>query len=118
LYFVIHYVWYSKWIFGTEWAELSGTAKSAVAKKRKSVHLLGNLLIGLIYSYFIALFAEYLNVETVIDGMFLAFSIWLGFVVTTIGSSYVWTNKPTKLFFIQIGVKLLALLSMGGVIGA
>ncbi len=101
LYVVIHYVWYSNWLFA-----------------QKSIPVIFQIPVAFVYSYFLSFFESYLNVASVLDGMFVAFCVWLGFVVTTTVSNTQWAKKSSRHFFIQIGVKLLALLSMGGIIGA
>ena len=100
-YLVIHYVWNSSWLFA-----------------QKSLPVIFQIPVALVYSYFLSFFESYLNVASVLDGMFTAFCIWLGFVVTTTVANTHWTRKSGQQFFIQIGVKLLALLAMGGIIGA
>lgn len=106
LYVIIHFTWYSKWLFGDGRKNIS--LKTAA----------GHLFLGAIIAYFLSFFEGSLNVTTVFDGMFVAFCIWLGFVFTTEFSSVLWMKKPIRLFFIDSGANLLSFVVMGGIIGA
>lgn len=117
LYAIVFIVWYSKYLFGTTWSHLIEMS----SKKSRGVQLpqiFGNFILGLIISYFLAFFDAHLNVTSVADGMFVAFCVWLGFIVPTQLFSVIWCRRNAKLFFIETGANLLALLAMGGVIGA
>lgn len=117
MYTIVFLFWYSKWLFGTIWTKILGV-KEVDLKKNKGMRLFWNFILGLIISYFMAFFDAYLNVTSVADGMFVAFCIWLGFVVPTLLFPVIWYRKASQLFFIEAGAKLLALLGMGGIIGA
>jgi len=104
LYVVIHFTWYSNWLFGDGQKSLKGN--------------LGNLFLGVIIAYFLSFFEGSLQVTTVSDGMFVAFCVWLGFVFTTEFSSVLWMKKPIHLFIIDTGANCLSFVVMGGIIGA
>ena len=104
LYVIIHFTWYSKWLFGDGRNSLKGTV--------------GNLFLGLIIAYFLSFFEGSLNVTTVFDGMFVAFCIWLGFVFTTEFSSVLWKKKTIRVFILDTSANLLSFVVMGGIIGA
>ncbi|MDP1607915.1 MAG: DUF1761 domain-containing protein [Chlamydiales bacterium] len=116
LYMVIGTVWYSKYLFGPLWEQLSGI-KAADIKKRK-MPIFGSALIAFLTAYFLAYFYAYLGVTTVSDGMFVGFCFWLGFVATTQLGSVIWGKSTFRLFLIVTGAKLLSFLVMGGLIGA
>lgn len=117
LYTIVFYVWYSKWLFGSNWIKCSGIKESDV-RKNWGIRIFWNFILGLIMAYFLAFFNAYLNVTSVADGMFVAFCMWLGFVVPTQLFPVIWYKKAARLFFIETGAKLLSLLAMGGIIGA
>jgi hypothetical protein len=110
----IGFVWYSKWLFGPAWMHLQKTTMGAPSK----MTLLYSLIVSLVIAFFISYFQAYVGVTTVIDGMFLGFCLWLGFVATTQISSVIWAKQPYQLFFIDTSCKLLSFLVMSGVIGA
>lgn len=116
LYMMINFFWYSKWLFGKTWMKCSGVTEREMKQNRGA--FFWGFLIALVLAYFIAFFEAALKVTTAIDGVFVGFCLWLGFVATTQFSSYVWCRKPLKLFLINTGAKLLSILAMSGVIGA
>lgn len=106
LYTVIFLCWYSKWLFG------SGLPK------KKGAQLFWNLLIGFCLAYFLAFFNDALQVTSVGDAMFTALSLWIGFVLPTQLLPLIWEKKSGRAFTIDAGFTLLALLVMGGILGA
>lgn len=113
---VIGFVWYSKMLFGPAWSKLSNRPSKEMLGDGKTLAL--SFLVSLIMAFFLAFFEGILGVTTVMDGMFVGFLIWLGFVATTQISSFLWYKKPFKLFLINTGYRLLSFLVMGGLIGA
>lgn len=113
---LIGYLWYSKWLFGHEWAKLCQHSKKEHCMDKSC--LLYTAIVSLVIAYFLAFFQSYLGITTVTDGMFVGFCIWLGFVATTQVSSVIWCKRPFKLFAINTGARLLSYLVMSGVIGA
>jgi hypothetical protein len=113
---IIHFVWYSKWLFGPVWIKLSELKEKDI-KKTKSSFFFG-FLVSLFIAYFLAFFEGHLGVASVSDGMFIGFLLWLGFIATTEISSVIWCKKPSKLFVLHTSCRLLSFLVMSGVIGA
>ncbi len=75
-------------------------------------------LIGFSTAFFLAFFEGYLSVTTVLDGMFVGFCIWLGFILPTLFSAVVWSQQSVRLFLIHASCRLVALVSMSGLLGA
>ncbi|MBU6383372.1 MAG: DUF1761 family protein [Verrucomicrobia bacterium] len=111
---LIGYCWYSKWLFGPTWMKLKDFAK--VQPNRFT--MVYAVVVSLVIAYFLAFFEGWLGVTTVVDGMFVGFCLWLGFVVTTQINMILWEKASFKLFAIHAGCKLLSFLVMSGVIGA
>ena len=80
--------------------------------------LVYGLIASLVIAYFLAFLEGALGVTTVTDGMFVGFSMWLGFVASTQISAVIWNGAPFQLFVLDTGFRLLSFLVMGGVIGA
>lgn len=113
---VINFVWYSPWLFGKQWRELS-KIRDSHAKAHKGA-ILWTAAVSFVVAYALGWFELQMCVTTVQDGLFVGFCAWLGFVATTQMSSVIWHKKPTSLFLIETGNRLLAYLVMGGVLGA
>lgn len=116
LYMVINFFWYSKWVFGEIWLRLSGL--SAESMKSNKMAMVWGFLVALVIAYFIAFFEAALGVTTILDGMFVGFCLWAGFIATTQLSAVIWCNRSFQLFAIDTGAKLVSILAMSGVIGA
>jgi len=112
---IIGAAWYSKWLFGPAWMKLKKINESKTHGRLSIVYA---FIVSLVIAYFLAYFEAYLGVTTVIDGMYVGFCLWLGFVATTQISAVIWCETPFKLFSIDSGFKLLSFLVMSGVIGA
>jgi hypothetical protein len=105
--------WYSHFLFGPQWKKYN---KTELRNDWKRVVL--GAVSSLIIAFFFYTFESALHVTRVTDGMMIGFLFWLGFVVTTQMSSYIWANKPLQLFLIDTGYKMLSFLVIGGLMGA
>jgi hypothetical protein len=56
------------------------------------------------------------GVNSLPEGLLVAFLIWLGFIVTTQYSAVIWAKKPLNVFLCDIGCELLSLLAMGAIL--
>lgn len=109
----ISYFWYSRWLFGELWMQLSNASKEL-----RMISLFWSCLVALVTAYALAFLEALLVVTTVSDGMFVGFLAWLGFVTTTQISQVIWAKTPLKLYLLDTGCKLLIFLAMGGLLGA
>lgn len=109
--FLIGLVWYSHWLFGDFFAPSSKRSHSGL-------ELLWGFLTACVTAYILGLLESLLGVTTVSDGMYIGFLAWLGFVATTQIGQVIWKRVPFQRFLIATGCKLLAYLSMGGILGA
>src|SRR3990167_2993747 len=107
LYFIIMVVWYSKWFFGSV-CQLNGEKQCNLP-----VFLISSFIIGYLIAYFIAFFEAYLSVSTVADGMFVGFSLWIGFILPTQALPLIWYKKSIRVFLVDTSAQLLAFLTMG-----
>ena len=111
---IIGYFWYSNWLFGPTWMKLNKIKKM----ESSGFNILYDFIVSLVIVYFLAFFEVILGITTVTDGMFVGFTFWLGFVVTTQINPVIWGKQPFRLFLLDTGYKLLSFLVMSGVIGA
>lgn len=76
----------------------------------------GMFLSALLMSYILAHFVDYTVSNTFTLGMQTGFWLWLGFIATSMASAVFFTKKPWKIFFVDSGFYLVALVLMGGVL--
>ena len=113
IYMFLGAIWYSNLLFGPACHRLSTPAIKPIR-----FAIPWTALIGFLTAFFLAFFEGYLSVTTVLDGMFVGLCVWLGFVLPTLFNAVVWYQQPLRLFFIHASCRLIALVSMGGLLGA
>ena len=59
-----------------------------------------------------------LKAPGLIDGAVIGLIVGVGFVMTTFAAGYVFEGRPPKLYFINVGYSLVALIVMGGILAA
>ncbi len=113
IYMAIGAIWYSKPLFGEVWAKVNPT------KRKKPLPLLFfGFVNALLISFFLSLLIAYLGATSTMDGIFAAFGVWIGFVVTTQFPIYLWSDRSWISFFVDMGYQFVGLCAMGALIGA
>ncbi len=112
-------VWYSPFLFAKPWMRLSGMgesqnreAKSGGMAKTYLMAFAGNLAQAMVLAYFI----YWTAVTTLPTGLLTGFLVWLGFIATVMLGSVLWEHKPWRLYFINAGYYLTALLVMSAIL--
>jgi len=116
----VGFFWYSDTGFGKPWRALMGI-NDAKAKAMKDGGGMGKTMTtasiaGLIMVFILAYAVAYSQATTLISGAITGFWIWLGFIATTMLNSVLFEQKPTKLYYINIGYYLVSLLIIGGLL--
>lgn len=106
-------VWFSKGAFGRTWMSLTGRDMKP-ASKWIPLAVLGHVLIALVLSIIMVI----AGATSLLDGVLVAVTVWLGFVVTLEIGELVWEKIPLKLFLLRIGDHLIALSAAGIVLAA
>ena len=83
---LIGYLWYSPYIFGKKWAQLSGISRrnKSMFGRILSRYILIYFLISFFTAYILANFSDYLGTMTIGEGAQLGLWIWFGFIATTV----------------------------------
>ena len=109
-------IWYSPLLFGKKWMELVGMrpenmeVAKAKAKKSYTISFVG----ALIMAYVLALVIDNFFIIHLHYALLAGFLMWLGFVVTTTISEYLFipTPKPWMLYILNNSYHLVVLLMM------
>ena len=113
---LIGYLWYSPYIFGKKWAQLSGISRrnKSMFGRILSRYILIYFLISFFTAYILANFSDYLGIMTIGEGAQLGLWIWFGFVATTVLYDYIYPKKSASwtLYFIDTGYILAGLMVM------
>lgn len=116
--------WYSPILFGNEWMRLSKISDkdvSDMATKGLSsmwrlyvIQFVATLIIFSVLGFIISASGS----QSVSDGLFLAFIVWLGFSVTRAAGEMLWKKVQLKLMLISEICTLVAWLAGGAIIAA
>lgn len=91
-------------------------ASKAQAKKEMPKAMIGMFISALVMSCVLAHFIVFTRATTFLLGIETGFWLWLGFIATSMASAVFFTKKPWKIFWIDSGFYLVALVLMGGVL--
>lgn len=117
---VIGAFWYSPTLFGKSWMELVGLKPEDIQKRAGSTQraYLLTFVGSFIMAYALARIIWYAQAQTVTAGAAIGLLAWLGFVATTHGANYLFEGKPCRLYGINTGYPLVALVIMGALLAA
>ena len=90
----------------------------AAAKARMGRAMLVDFIAGLILAWVLANLLQFLGVNRLLPGARTSFFLWLGFIAAPFLSMTMFEGRPMRLFGITAGFWLVAMLAMGGLIGA
>lgn len=120
---VVGFLWYSPSLFGKPWMALMGyTAKSLEADKKDmgktyAVSFITSLVTAYVLSHVMTLSMNFFHYEKLSTGLISACWMWLGFIAPVQLTDVLFGKKKLKLFAINTGYQLAALLAMGAVLG-
>ena len=110
---IVGSLWYGP-IFGRAWKHMMGFTDDMMKSMRLSAMqaMVGGFITALIMAYVLAYFVVIYGAIDMQGAFELAFWIWLGFMATVTAGSFLWENKPFKLFVLNAAEQLVALVLM------
>ena len=111
-------VWYSSGLFGNRWLGVMGWSRKELERRKKGMSkAYGWTFVGsLVLAYLLAHCVGYAHATTVTAGAIVGFWLWLGFIVTTSISTYLFEGRPLQLYAINNGCHLASFVVMGAVL--
>lgn len=111
---IIGFIWYHPRVFGTAWMRMANVSPETAerGKKRMPVSVIISLLAGMLVAYVLANFGAAWGVYDYIGAIELGFWVWIGFVAPAMLGMVLWEGKPVKLYVINVGYWLVALVVM------
>lgn len=107
-------IWFSSKVFGKTWMESSNCDPAEMDKHKSMAKVMTVSFLGtLVMTYVFAHFADYIGVNTLGEGLALAFWTWLGFFATTSLGSVLWDKKRPMFWVVMNGYYLVQLVIMG-----
>jgi hypothetical protein len=118
VYLLLGMLWYGK-LFGEAWMQLVGMTKKDIKKARKkgmgTSYAMASLS-ALVMSYVLYTFMQLVGAGSMLAGINVGLLMWFGFIGTTQLSGVLWENRPVRLYYVNAGYFLVALMLMGAVI--
>jgi len=113
---VLGALWYSL-VFAKPWMALVGH-KQGERPKGAVVAMISSFIGGLILSFMLAHVVIWSGASSFPHGVLIGCICWLGFIAVPLYSEMVYEQRPFKLFAINTGYWLVALLVSGGLLAA
>jgi hypothetical protein len=115
--FLLGAVWYSPLLFVHAWIKESGVKVEELKKSKMLMSMVFGFLLTLMMSFNLAAFLSAPD-TTFVWGLIAGALAGIGWVAAGLGMIYVYEGKSLKLFFINAGYLVIALILMGGILGA
>lgn len=113
-------VWYSRRVFGTEWAKLAklhGKTLKVESTQGALIILIASFVMAYVLAHITYLAHAFFGNSYVKDAMVTAFWVWFGLIGVRILAQDTFQRHPLKLTFINATHELIVLLAMALVIG-
>ena len=111
---VVGALWYSPGIFGKKYMALA--KKKGKSFKMSSNDMVGTAVLAAITVSVLLCFIRLSGAATPMEGVTVAFYLWLGFIATTKFHSVICANKPVELYVLHVGYHLVALSAAAAVL--
>jgi hypothetical protein len=113
--FAIGGLWYSPALFFKPWLEMCGVGKSEFDKGLPKA-LVGDFFTSLAMAFVLVHSIRYAGANDLVDGLFVTFWNWLGFVAAVLLGSVTYEHKPLKFLAINAGYRFVAMMAMGAIL--
>lgn len=119
----VGFLWYSPLILGKPWMKLMGYTEKSLKEAQKKmgplygVSFIAALVTAFVLSHVSTMSAAYFGYPFASAAFSSAFWMWLGFVAPVQLTDVIFGSKSFKLFAINTGYQLAALVSMAAIIG-
>lgn len=114
-YFIIGFVWYSNFLFGSQYREATGQPDDSPPDP---VAIVGNLVAWFVAAVALGLIAEAIGADTWDDGLVLGLVAGIGFVFTHVLSDILYTKRPNSLLWILGAYNVIGFAVMGVILGS
>ncbi len=112
---VMGFLWYGP-IFGKKWMALNGMTEEQMKSVNPGPLYAQSFVMTLLTYFVLARFVA--GALTPVEGIKVAFLIWLGFVMTVQFTASLFSTKPRALFYLDTGYQLVTYIVAGAILGA
>jgi hypothetical protein len=114
--FVLGAVWYSQPLFAKQWMSSIGKTEEQLKDGASAMTYVITFVVWMIASYVLAVIVHYSGASTFGYGMLAGFLCWFGFFASLSLMMILFEQKTLKLWLINSGYVLVALLIGGGIL--
>jgi Protein of unknown function (DUF1761) len=115
IYMAIGFLWYSPFLFKKQWLKYFKPNIKNMKMDLKT--FIFSSTSAFVLCAIFSLLIGFLEVNTALDGLFVGFGIWFGFVATTQLSAVIWKKEAFGLFLIDSGYYLISFCIIGAFLG-
>jgi hypothetical protein len=109
-------VWYSPALFARQWAAMVGISKDSSKSKTMVLGMIASFIGSLVTSFVLAHVVLWSGAQTFGIGALIGLILWMGFIAAPLWASYIYEGRPARLFAINTGYWLVALMISGGLL--
>ncbi len=113
--FIVGMLWYSPALFGKQWMKMMGMSEKDMkaGKDKMTGMMVVTLVLGVISAWVLSHVFNYAGVVTMMDGVFVAAMMWLGFYATSTYMGVMYEKKSMEWWYLTAGHYLVSLIVMG-----
>ncbi len=113
-------LWYSPLLFHKLWVKAHGYSEEKVEQMRKTAGraYVVSLFCYVVMAFVLAVLVSYTGVSTVLQGAFLGFLVWIGFLSTLGLTAHMFSEKPLSTYLVDAGYQLVYAVVMGVILAA
>jgi len=114
--YVIGALWYSPLLFSKSWQKEVGLSDEAL----KNVNMVRTFGTSFVLQFISAVLMDmFMGIEvTLVDGVIVGAIVGVGWVGTSLGTNYLFSQKSLKLFLIDAGYFMVWFIAVGAILGA
>ena len=113
LQWILGAIWYSPALFAKPWMALAGIQPGSSKKSRMISGMIMSFVASLILSFVLAHILLWAGAGRIRWGALIGFITWAGFIAAPLSAQYIYEGRPFKLFAINTGYWLVALIMSG-----
>ncbi len=110
-------LWYSPLLFGSLWTEAHGYSQEQ-ARAMAGRAFVVSLFCYSVMAFVLAMLLSYTGASTALQGAFVGFLVWIGFLAPLGLTSHMFSEKPLAIYLIDAGYQLVYAVVMGVILAA
>ncbi len=118
--FIIGALWYSPLLFGKLWKKSHGYSDEKLEERQKTAAraYVVSLVCYVVMAFVLAVLVSYTGVSTILQGAFLGFLVWVGFLATLGLTANMFSDKPLSTYLLDVGYQFVYAVVMGVILAA